>query len=153
MSAGEERTRRTAEGWFGDLYRIRVRWDDTDTTQRVYLGRYIKWLDDAVTEFLRARGMVFDPDGGLRLNGRRIRESFVVGEYGCRIERSSLLDDLIDVKVRVLERRSRVVVFEGELVDQKGRRVARGVITYICVRGSGGRIRSAPIPTSLAARL
>ncbi len=141
------------EGWLGGFYRVRVHWDDTDTTERVYLGRYVKWIDDAITEFLRARGVVFDPEGWLRIDGRRVRESFVVGEYWCRIERSSLFDDLLDVRVAVSETRPKVVVFRAEITDQTGRRVARGTITYVCIKKAGGGIVSAPIPEGLAARL
>ena len=53
-------------------YKLRIHWDDTDCTKRVYLGKYIKWIDDACTEYLRERGLVFDPDGWLKEDGRYI---------------------------------------------------------------------------------
>lgn len=132
---------------------MRVHWDDTDTTQRVYLGKYVKWIDDACTEYLRARGMVFDPEGWLRLDGKRIDESFVVGEYSCRIEATSFFDDLLDVRISVQERRPKVVVFRGDITDQNGRKVATGTITYVCVRKRGGGLESAVMPAGMARRL
>ncbi len=72
-----------------DGYKLRIHWDDTDCTKRVYLGKYIKWIDDACTEYLRERGLVFSPEGWLSLNGKELDEGFVVGEYTCRIEQTS----------------------------------------------------------------
>lgn len=43
MGAPGRGTRETlTEGWLGDRYRVRVHLDDTDTTERVYLGNYVK---------------------------------------------------------------------------------------------------------------
>jgi len=123
-----------SEGWLGDSYRVRIHWDDTDCTKRVYLGKYIKWIDDACTEYLRERGLVFDPDGWLSLNGKPLNEGFVVGEYTCRIERTSDFDDLLTVKIGIKEKRPKVVVFEGEIFNEGGRLVAHGTLTYIYIK-------------------
>jgi YbgC/YbaW family acyl-CoA thioester hydrolase len=117
-----------------DGYKLRIHWDDTDCTKRVYLGKYIKWIDDACTEYLRERGMVFDPDGWLSLDGRKLDESFVVGEYSCRIEHTSNFDDVLTVKIGIKEKRPKVVVFNGEITDQDGRLVAQGTLTYIYIK-------------------
>jgi len=140
------------EGWLGDGYRVRIHWDDTDCTKRVYLGKYIKWIDDAATEYLRARGMVFDPDGWLRLDGKELGESFVVGEYSCRIGHTSDFDDLLTVKIKVKEKRPMVIVFEGEISDQKGRVVARGTLTYIYIRKIDGGMKAAKMPPEVSSR-
>lgn len=132
-----------------DGYKLRVHWDDTDTTKRVYLGKYIKWIDDACTEYLRDRGMVFDPEGWLWLNGRPLKESFVVGEYTCRIEHTSKYDDVLTVKISVREKRPKVVVFRGDITDVDGRLVARGTLTYICIRNVGGSLKATSMPSAI----
>jgi len=128
-----------------DGYRLRIHWDDTDCTKRVYLGKYIKWIDDACTEYLRQRGMVFDPDGWLSLNGKELDESFVVGEYTCRIEQTSNFDDVLTVKIGIKEKRPKVVVFQGDIMDQDGRLVAHGTLTYIYIKRGMPDDRQKPV--------
>jgi YbgC/YbaW family acyl-CoA thioester hydrolase len=134
-------------------YRLRIHWDDTDTTRRVYLGKYIKWIDDACTEFLRERGMVFDPDGWLSLDGKSMSGSFVVGEYSCRIEHNSFYDDVLTVKISVQDKRPKVIVFRGDIVDDAGRLVAKGTLTYIFIKKWKGGLKAIEMPPDLAGRL
>ena len=115
-------------------YKLRIHWDDTDCTKRVYLGKYIKWIDDACTEYLRDRGLVFSPEGWLSLNGKKLDDGFVVGEYTCRIEQTSDFDDVLTVKIGIKEKRPKVVVFKGDITDQNGRLVAHGTLTYIYIK-------------------
>lgn len=128
-------------------YRLRVHWDDTDTTKRVYLGKYIKWIDDACTEYLRERGLAFDPDGWLSLNGRPLNGGFVVGEYSCRIGRTSGFDDVLTVRIGIKEKRPKVVVFRAEIVDEEGRLVAHGTLTYIYIKRG---MRAVPMPPGVS---
>jgi len=151
--AGQKESKASASipDWpVSDGYQLRIHWDDTDTTKRVYLGKYIKWIDDACTEYLRQRGMVFDPDGWLRLNGGELNGSFVVGEYSCRIERTSNFDDVLTVKISVQEKRPKVVVFRGDIIDQKGRPVARGTITYIYIRKQDVGMKAVEMPPQIS---
>jgi YbgC/YbaW family acyl-CoA thioester hydrolase len=113
---------------------VRVAWDDTDCTKRIYLGKYIKWLDDAATEFLRGRGLVFDMEGWLWLDGNELNESFVVGEYSMRMFKTSGFDEVLTIKLSVKERRSRVIVFKGDIHDEKGDLCASGTLTYIYIK-------------------
>jgi YbgC/YbaW family acyl-CoA thioester hydrolase len=134
-------------------YRLRIHWDDTDTTKRVYLGKYIKWIDDACTEYLRERGMVFDPDGWLSLDGRTLDGSFVVGEYCCRIEHNSFFDDVLTVNIGVQDKRSKVIVFRGDIVDGTGKIVAKGTLTYIYIKKQEGGLKAVQMPQEVAGRL
>jgi len=134
-------------------YRLRIHWDDTDTTKRVYLGKYIKWIDDACTEYLRERGMVFDPDGWLRLDGKMLDGSFVVGEYTCRIEHNSFFDDVLTVKISVQDKRSKVIVFRGDIIDGTKKIVAKGTLTYIYIKKRKGGLKAVAMPQNVAGRL
>jgi len=128
-------------------FEFRVRWGDTDCTGRVYFTVYIRWIDDATTELLRGRGINYDSSGGLFLEGVKLNETFVIGEYKCRIEKPSRFDDVIVVDVGVKEIRNRVAVFEGNLFDGiTGDKLASGEITYVCVDKSG---KSTDIPERL----
>ena len=130
-----------------DGYKLRIHWDDTDCTKRVYLGKYIKWIDDACTEYLRERGLVFDPDGWLSLNGKPLNEGFVVGEYTCRIEHTSDFDDILTVKIGIKEKRPKVVVFKGEIFNEAGQLVAHGTLTYIYIRRG---MKAVPMPPEVS---
>jgi len=128
-------------------YTVRVAWDDTDCTRRIYLGKYIKWVDDACTEYLRDRGLTFDQEGWLSLNGKELNESFVVGEYSMRMEKVSGFDEVLTVRISVKEMRRRVIVFKGEIFDGKGDMCAHGTLTYIYIkRGT----KSTDIPEHIA---
>lgn len=107
-------------------------------------------MDDACTELFRAMGIIFDPGGGLWLESQRLSGSFVVGSYSCRIDRPSSFDDVLDLRIFVQERRKKVVVFRGELFNERGGRVAAGEITYVYV-GRGGR--AVEMPNGLVRRL
>ncbi|MFQ6080442.1 MAG: acyl-CoA thioesterase [Candidatus Bathyarchaeia archaeon] len=128
-------------------FEFRVKFGDTDCTGRVYFPVYVRWIDDAITELLRGRGISYDSSGGLFFEDVKLDETFVLGEYRCRIEKTSCFDDVIVVDVRVKEVRNRVVVFEGNLFDGvTGDKLASGEITYICVDKSG---KSTDIPERL----
>jgi len=129
----------------------RVSWDHTDCTTRIYFTVYMKWLDDAITEYFRCKGFTFDAVGKLFLNGERVVNSFAIGEYTCRINRPSKFDDMIRVRVKVKEMREKVLVFEGIFEDlESDVALGHGETTFICVDDEG---RSAKIPENVRARL
>ena len=122
----------------GGRFEFRVRFGDTDCSGRVYFPVYVRWIDDAITELLRGLGVSYDTSGGLFFEDVKLDETFVLGEYRCRVEKPSRLDDVIVVDIRVKEVRNRVVVFEGNLSNGvTGDKLASGKITYICVDKSG----------------
>lgn len=128
-------------------FKFRVRFGDTDCTGRVYFTAYVRWMDDAITELLRGRGISYDASGGLFVENVKLDETFVLGEYRCRIEKPSRFDEVIVVDIRVKEVRNRVVVFEGNLSNGvTGDKLASGEITYVCVDKSG---KSTDIPKRL----
>jgi len=132
----------------GTLFRIRFH--DTDHSGRVYFANYIKWMDDDITEFFRSKGITF-PDTQITLvNSESVEGTFVIGEFGCRIHAPSRFDDVIKVRSKVAELRTKVVRFESEVLDANTeRKLASGSITCIWVKGES----SAPIPEQILRRL
>ncbi|KPV63370.1 MAG: acyl-CoA thioesterase YbgC [Candidatus Bathyarchaeota archaeon BA1] len=131
----------------GGRFEFRVRFGDTDCTGRVYFPVYVRWIDDAITELLRGRGVSYDASGGLIIDDVKLDEIFVLGEYRCRIKKPSRLDDVIVVDIKMKEVRNKVVVFKGNLFNRiTGDELASGQITYICVDKSG---KSTEIPKRL----
>lgn len=129
---------------------IRVRFHDTDHSGRIYFSKYVDWMDDDVVEFFRSKGVIFPESQKTVVGSESVEGTFVIGEYSCRIHAPSKFDDLIKIKSKVAELRSKVVRFESEAVDANtDTKLATGSITYIWVRGGS----SAPIPEQILKRL
>lgn len=79
--------------------RIRAYYEDTDAGGIVYHATYLRWMERARTEWLRALG---ERHGEL---ADRAGVQFVVSELDIRYRRPARLDDLLDVDVAVLELR------------------------------------------------
>jgi acyl-CoA thioester hydrolase len=128
----------------GTLFRIRFH--DTDHSGRVYFANYINWIDDDITEFLRAKGITFPDIQKTLVNSEIVEGTFVIGEFSCRIHAPSKFDDVVKVRSRVAEVRRKVLRFESEVLDANtGQKLASGSITYIWVKGES----SAPIPEQI----
>ena len=124
---------------------VKVTFEDTDCTGRIYFARYVKWLDDAISNYLSNRGFEYDDKGFLVSREGSTRLAFVVGEYYARIEKPSKLGDRLRVEVKPAEIRRRVVVFEGTIVDTATNiEVARGRIALVHVDPSTGKSKDMP---------
>ena len=89
---------------------LRVYWEDTDAGGVVYHASYLRFLERARTEWLRAQGVdqqrVRDHDGVV----------FVVREMAIDFLLPARLDDELDVTVETGERRSASMVFSQRIV-------------------------------------
>ena len=88
---------------------VRIYWEDTDAGGIVFYGNYLKFMERARTEWLRALG--FDQEG-MRRSGEGM---FVVAETQLRYLQPARLDDLLNVTVAVVERGRASVVFAQEV--------------------------------------
>ncbi|MCS7137959.1 MAG: acyl-CoA thioesterase [Candidatus Caldarchaeum sp.] len=117
----------------GKAYIFRIGFQDTDATGRVYFPNYVKWFDMAFIEFLRERGLVFDKAGRLIVDGETCNQTFVIGEFGCRIEKPSGYDDSVTVVIDVAEVGNKTVKTNFSLLNERGETLARGYITYVLI--------------------
>jgi acyl-CoA thioester hydrolase len=77
--------------------RVRVYYEDTDAGGIVYHATYLRWMERARTDWLRALGerhVDLARSAGLQ---------FVVGELAIRYRRPARLDELLDVDLEVVE--------------------------------------------------
>ncbi len=77
--------------------RVRVYYEDTDAGGIVYHATYLRWMERARTDWLRALGerhVELAESAGLQ---------FVVSEIAIRYRRPARLDDLLDVDLEVVE--------------------------------------------------
>lgn len=126
---------------------VRVYYEDTDAGGVVYYANYLKFMERARTEWLRALG--FEQD--------RLREElgalFVVHAAALRFCRPARFNDSLSVESRVADAGRVRVIFEQDVVlDGPDRTLlCSGEITVVSVRAESFRPRA--IPKNLVAEL
>ncbi|MGH8250019.1 MAG: tol-pal system-associated acyl-CoA thioesterase [Steroidobacteraceae bacterium] len=124
---------------------VRVYWEDTDAGGVVYYASYLRFLERARSEWLRALGV--DQAGLLRDE----RLQFAVVEAHVRYHRPARYDDSLLVSVAVDERRGASVVMKQEIRRDAadGELLISATIRVACL-GSDS-LRPRPLPAELAA--
>ena len=120
---------------------IRVYWEDTDAGGVVYHASYVRFLERARTEWLRALGF----------GQQELRESedlvLVVRDMAIDFHKPARLDDELQVSVVLAERRSASLLITQEIY--RGDQVlVRAKVRVACLVASSFRPR--PLPQWLA---
>jgi acyl-CoA thioester hydrolase len=119
---------------------VRVYYEDTDAGGVVYYANYLKFMERARTEWLRALG--FPLDAFERAHGAM----FVVHRVEVDFRRPARLNDALDVTVEVLDRGAcRLVLRQSARRD--GELLTEARVTLACVDGA---LRPRRIPGALA---
>ncbi len=122
---------------------VRVYWEDTDAGGVVYHASYVRFLERARTEWLRARGV--DQLALKRSSGL----AFLVREMQIDFLRPALLDDELTVTACVMERRAASILFAQTVVRADGTCLIRAKVRVACVDIQ--RMRPAQIPADFVA--
>jgi acyl-CoA thioester hydrolase len=109
--------------------KIRVYYEDTDFSGRVYHASYLRFMERARTEWLRARGFE-----NLHL-AHHAALSFVVREVKLEYLAAAVMDDLLSVTARVSRVRGALLDFEQE-VFREHELLCKGVIGVVTLRGT-----------------
>jgi acyl-CoA thioester hydrolase len=125
-------------------FQVRVYYEDVDVGGVVYYANYLRYFERARSEWLR----------GLGMNQERLAKvegiGFVVARAEIDFRSGARLDDLLEVTVKVVEKKKTYFWLEQEV--RRGAEVcAAARIQAACVRH--GDMRPQPIPDLLAARL
>lgn len=109
-------------------WRTRVYWEDTDAGGVVYHAGYLRFLERARTEWMRAHGM----------GQQALRESrgvvFVVREIDIAFDKPARLDDELDATLRVTRLRSASMEFAQDVLRvADGVTLARARVRVACV--------------------
>jgi acyl-CoA thioester hydrolase len=130
---------------FEHRLRRRVQFHETDAAGIVHFSRYLQYMEEAEHALWRAAGMSIAKEGAA-VGWPRTAVSF---EY----HRALHFEDEFDVVVRIVAIEERTIRYSCELL-RGDKKVATGGMTIACVtRAPGDRMRSAPIPAEVAARL
>jgi acyl-CoA thioester hydrolase len=118
------------------LAQIRVRYKDTDTMGVVYYGNYLTYFEVGRVEYLRQQGTTI-----AEINAKLWMP---VVEATVRYVRAAHLDELLDVRCWVSERRRASFRFEYEILNDAGARVATGATIHACQDPGTGRLVGVP---------
>lgn len=120
---------------------VRVYWEDTDAGGVVYHASYLRFMERARSEWLRALG----------INQSLVKEStglaFLVREMQIDFLRAALLDDELSVSVEVKERRAASILFAQTIRRADGAELIRATVRVACV--DVRRMRPVQIPADL----
>ncbi|ROR29799.1 tol-pal system-associated acyl-CoA thioesterase [Inmirania thermothiophila] len=128
------------------LWRVRVYYEDTDAAGVVYYANYLRYLERARTEWLRALGL-----GQERLR-REAGVLFAVRSAELHFDAPARLDDELAVSVAVAERGGASLTFAQaiERVSPPGR-VVRARVRVACLDAE--RLRPRRLPPALIREL
>ncbi len=123
-------------------WRVRVYWEDTDAGGVVYHASYLRFLERARTEWLRAHGV----------EQQRVRERFgivfVVRDMSLEFLLPARLDDELDVSVAECERRSASMLFSQRIVRRSdGAELVAARVRAACL--DAATFRPSRIPSQL----
>jgi acyl-CoA thioester hydrolase len=124
---------------------VRVYWEDTDAGGVVYHASYLRFMERARTEWLRALGvdqMAFKQATGLAFMVHRMEIDFL---------RPALLDDELAVTVEVKERRSASILFAQSITRADGAMLIQAQVRAACV--DLARMQPARIPEDIVGRI
>jgi len=115
---------------------IRVRYKDTDCMKVVYYGNYLTYFEVGRVEFLRQQGMAMsDVDEKVHMP---------VVEANVRYLKPARLDELLEVRCWVSERRRASFRFAYEIRNPAGDVVTTGWTLHACWDPETGRMIGVP---------
>jgi acyl-CoA thioester hydrolase len=122
------------------VWPVRVYYEDTDAGGVVYYANYLRFLERARTEWLRALGFEQDVllrDAGVLFAVRRVEVDYL---------KPARLNDALAVHARIVECRRASLVFEHE-IRRGPELLCRGVVKVACLEAAS--LRPAAIPPAI----
>ena len=115
---------------------IRVRYQETDCMKVVYYGNYLTYFEVGRVEYLRQQGIpISEIDRQLHMP---------VVEARVRYVRPARLDDLLEVRCWISERKRASFTFGYEIVDEAGETIATGSTLHACTDPATGKMVGVP---------
>ncbi|HAF95716.1 MAG: hypothetical protein A2X34_07005 [Elusimicrobia bacterium GWC2_51_8] len=114
----------------------RIYYYDTDCGGVVYYGNYMKFLEEARTEYMEARGLSVKAlmDGGVW---------FVVKRQEIEYKAPAVYGDVVETRTWVNETSAIRVQFAYEIKNQDGKIISKAVTDMVCV-GPDFKIKEMP---------
>lgn len=125
------------------VFPVRVYYEDTDTAGIVYYANYLRFAERARTEMLRLAGI------GQRALARESGIAFAVRDCAVDYRAPAHLDDLLEVRSRILELRPASSRLE-QSIERDGAPLVRLDVRLACLGTDG---RPARVPAAVQAAL
>lgn len=124
---------------------VRVYWEDTDAGGIVYHASYLRFMERARTEWLRAEGFA----------QQRLRDEhgmlFTVARLSIEYRAPARYDDLLEVGVRIDRARRASLDLEQTVYRDDGRLMASANVRVACLDAT--TLRPCPMPRPLRSEL
>ncbi len=104
----------------------KIYYHDTDCGGVVYYSNYLKFLEEARTEFFSEKGFSIKE---LAQKG----VLFVVARQEIDYKAPAAYGDILEIKTRVAETSAVKIVFENEIYNQDNRLIAKAKTVLVCV--------------------
>ena len=124
---------------FSESMLIRVYYEDTDHGGVVYYANYLKFMERARSEFLRAAGLELD------VIDREFGVLFAVTEAHIRYPAPARFNDMLIVESSIIKMRGARIIFSQRILRQNNRKLlTEAEIHLACIKrdGSVSRIPS-----------
>lgn len=121
------------------IYPVRVFYEDTDAGGLVYHANYLKFAERGRTEMLRLLGVNHSE------MAKRYGMGFAVRSCQVEFRRAARLDDLLEVRTRLVELRGASIAVE-QAVMRGAELIAELVLRIVCLRAQERAMR---IPDSV----
>jgi len=128
-----------------ETWPVRVYYEDTDHGGVVYYANYLKFMERARSEFLRASGLELDAIDAT------FGVSFAVTEANIRYHRSAVFNDILEVESSITELRGARIRFKQHIFRQSTHQLLTEADIYLACVGRDGKVSR--IPVSIAATL
>ncbi len=123
--------------------KVRIYYHDTDCGGVVYYANYLKYLEEARSEYFEQRGIIIKD---LRDEGI----GFVVARQEIDYKSPSFYADTLEVKTRVTEATFTRLNFEYEIINQSGQLIAKAKTVLVFVDKS---LKPKRIPENILKKL
>ncbi len=122
---------------------VRVYYEDTDAAGVVYYANYLRYIERARTEWLRALGF----DQAVLAQERGL--AFAVRSLSAEYLKPARLDDRLDI-VSELDTAGRAQVVFAQRAERGGEVLFAATVRVACI--DAGRLRAAAIPNDIRTR-
>jgi acyl-CoA thioester hydrolase len=106
--------------------KVKIYYHETDCGGVVYYANYLKFLEEARTEFFAEKGFSIKElaDSGVM---------FVVARQEIDYKAPGVYGDILEVKTKVSEMSAVKIVFENEIYNQKEQLISKAKTILVCV--------------------
>lgn len=103
------------------IFRVRIRYSETDQMGFVYYGNYARFYEVGRTELMRTKGIHYKS-----MENQGIMMPVVSME--AKYLRPARYDDLIEIHTRISNLTDRYIVFETRIYNESGQLLNRGMV-------------------------